>query len=273
MRVFVTGAGGFVGRHLSLHLRQFDDQVIEPAGPEAPPGMPVLDVTDGDALRNAVEAARPDAIIHLAGFASVASSHREPALTFKVNTLGAVNLLAVAQQVAPKARILLIASAEMYGALPPGARATEDWPLLPLSPYAASKAAAELAGFQFHRSSGLEVISARPFNHIGSGQRRDFVVPSFAEQIAAIKKRNAPPLLRVGDLSAIRDFSHVADVVEAYRLLLVRGEPGQAYNVCSGQGRTIRSILDEMLGWRWTRPGCGPSRCRASSATRESYSN
>lgn len=249
MRVLVTGAGGFVGRHLCEHLTAEGDRAIAVGLPDGPgPGEGEhLDVTDARAVLDAVDAARPDAVVHLAGLSSVAASHREPARTFAVNALGAVHVLAAARQVAPRARILLIGSSEMYGAVEPGTRATEDAPLRPLSPYASSKVAAEVAGFQFFRGPGLAVVSARPFNHLGRGQRTDFVVPSFAAQIVAIRGGRAPAVLRVGNLDPVRDFSHVADVVRAYRLLLEKGEPGQAYNVCSGEGRSIRSILERMI--------------------------
>jgi GDP-4-dehydro-6-deoxy-D-mannose reductase len=242
VRVLVTGASGFVGRHLCAHLRQLGDSVVEAHGPDAS-----FDVTEAASVRETVETARPEAVVHLAGFSSVAKSHQDPARAFAVNTLGAVHLLAALRDVAPKARDLLIGSAEMYGPVPSGSRATEDFPLRPLSPYASSKAAAEIAGVQFHRATNLEVVAVRPFNHIGAGQAPHFVVPSFARQIAAIRKGEAAPVLRTGDLTPIRDFSHVADVVEAYALLARRGVPGEAYNVCSGEGRTIRSLLDEML--------------------------
>lgn len=250
MRILVTGANGFVGRHLCKHLRDCGDSVVAAHGPPAAKrsdGDLALDLTDLENVRATVESARPDAVAHLAGFSSVGKSHEEPARVFAVNALGAVNLLTAVRDAAPKARVVLIGSGEMYGALPPAIRACEDFPLKPLSPYAASKAAAELAGFAFQRACGLEVVSARPFNHIGAGQDANFVVPSFARQVDAIRRGRSPALLRVGDLSVTRDFSHVLDVVDAYRLLATRGTAGEAYNVCSGEGRTIRSLLDEML--------------------------
>jgi GDP-4-dehydro-6-deoxy-D-mannose reductase len=245
VRVLVTGANGFVGKHLCAHLRDVGDAVVEARGPDA--GGASMDVTDAATVRDTVEAARPEAVIHLAGFSSVAKSHQDPGRAFAVNTLGAVYLLAALRDAAPKARLLLIGSAEMYGPLPDGLRATEDFPLRPLSPYAASKVAAEVAGLQFHRATKLEVIAVRPFNHIGAGQAPHFVVPSFARQIAEIRRGRPDAVLRAGDLTPVRDFSHVRDVVEAYALLVRRGVPGEAYNVCSGEGRTIRSLLDEML--------------------------
>lgn len=247
MRVLVTGAGGFVGQHLCRRLVEQGDEAVALGGPAEPGSNGTVDITDARALRRAVEAAQPDAIVNLAGAASVASSQRDPAGTFAVNTLGAVNLLAAVQEAAPKARVLLIGSSEVYGAVPPGTRAVEESPLRPLSIYASSKLAAEVAGFQFHRGGGVAVIGARPFNHIGAGQRLNFVVPSFAAQIVAVRRGSAPPVLRVGNLEAVRDFSHVADVVDAYRILLHHGEPGEAYNICSGEGRRIRSVLERMI--------------------------
>src|SRR6202171_4614181 len=249
MRVLVTGAGGFVGGHLCEHLAAHDDPVIPVGWPASSgsAGTASVDVTDARTVQDAVEAARPDAVVHLADVPQAAASDRDPSRTFAVNALGAVHVLAAVQQVAPGARVLLVGSAEMYGPLHHGTRAAEDAPLRPVSPYASSKVAAEVAGFQFHRGRNLAVISARPFNHVGRGQRADFVVPSFAGQLASIRRGQSSPVLRVGNLDAIRDFSHVEDVVRAYRLLLHRGQAGQAYNVCRGGGRSIRSILERMI--------------------------
>jgi GDP-4-dehydro-6-deoxy-D-mannose reductase len=250
VRVLVTGANGFVGPYLCKHLRDCGDVVVAARGPPAArhsDGDLAIELSNPQSVRGAIENARPDAIVHLAGLSSVAKSHQDPISVFAVNTLGAVNLLTAVRDCAAHARVVLIGSGEMYGALQPGIRATEDFPLKPLSPYAASKAAAELAGFQFQRASGLEVVSARSFNHIGAGQDANFVVPSFAKQIEAISRGRSPATLRVGDLLVTRDFSHVADIVEAYRLLATRGVAGEAYNVCSGEGRTIRSLVEEML--------------------------
>jgi len=247
VRVLVTGANGFVGRHLCVHLRARGDAVVEAAGPVGPGGDRSFDVLDAVSVRETVEAARPEVVIHLAGLSSVATSHENPALVFSVNALGAVHLYAAIRDTAPDARVLLIGSAEMYGAIPAGSRATEDFPLRPLSPYAASKVAAEVAGLQFHRATKLAVIAVRPFNHIGRGQAAHFVVPSFARQLAAIRKGRAAPVVRTGDLTPVRDFSHVADVVEAYALLAREGVPGETYNVCSGEGRSIRGLIEDML--------------------------
>jgi GDP-4-dehydro-6-deoxy-D-mannose reductase len=244
MRVLVTGSDGFVGRHLGRTLRAAGHEVVEPPGPGVPDG---LDVTDPARVRAILEAAKADAVIHLAAVSSVAESHRDPTRTFAVNALGTVNLLSAVKAVRPKTRVLVVSSGEVYGRAFQLGPAAEETPLAPLSPYAASKASAEMAALQFQRSYGTDVLCVRPFGHLGAGQATTFVVPSLAAQIAAIGRGEAEPVLRTGDLSPIRDFLHVTDVVAAYELLLREGVPGAVYNVASGLGRTVRSLLDELL--------------------------
>lgn len=251
MRVLVTGADGFVGRHLCELLRERGDEVLPFGGPRkvgaTPSGLTPLEITDPAAVERAVEAAKPEAVVHLAGFSSVGKSHEAPAAAFTVNAIGALNVLAAARDATRSARVLLIGSGEMYGAVALGERAAEEHPLRPLSPYAASKVASEVLGLQFHRSYGVDVVCARPFNHLGAGQDTAFAVPAFAQQLAAIRAGRSESVVKVGNLEPVRDFSHVRDVVEAYQLLLDRGVPGVAYNVCSGIGRTIRQVLDRMI--------------------------
>lgn len=249
MRVLVTGADGFVGRHLCAHLRKQGDQVIEAFGPSATAAGNRLrvDVTDPHGVLAAVESTRPEAVVNLAGFSSVAKSDADPFQVWMVNALGSLNVLSAVRDRAPKARVLLIGSGEMYGVLPAGAPATEDMPLHPVGLYGSSKAAAELAGMQFWRAYGLEIILVRAFNHLGRGQQSGYVVPSLAKQIQATRRGPSEPKIKVGNLEAVRDFLAVEDTVAAYRILLTSGRPGTAYNVCSGSGRTIRSLLDEML--------------------------
>src|ERR1700687_5079236 len=248
MRVLVTGADVFVGHHLCRYLSSSGDQVFEASGPAPKSGAAnPLDVRDLPEVEALVDRARPEAIINLAGFSSVAKAEEDPLQPWMVNTLGPLNILTAARRVVPSARILLVGSGEMYGLLPQGVPATEQMPLSPLGFYGASKAAAEIAGLQFHRRYSAEVILARPFSHIGPGQRPHFSVPTFAAQIQAIAAGRAEAVIRVGNLNPIRDFLHVQDTVAAYRVLLIKGQPGEAYNVCSGEGRTISSILEEML--------------------------
>ena len=241
MRVLVTGADGFAGRHLCRYLTSIGDSVVACAGPG---GAGALDVTDARAVNERVAQAQPEGIINLAGISSVARSHSEPNATFLVNALGTLNVLQAARERVPKARLLLIGSGEMYGRIPHGHRASESDLRQPLSPYASSKCAAEDIGGQYSASYGIHVVFARPFNHLGAGQAPQFVLPSFARQIVEVTRRERPPEIEVGDLSPVRDFLHVDDVVRGYRLLLERAESGMPYNLCSGAPLSIRELLE-----------------------------
>lgn len=245
MRVLITGADGFVGGHLARHLRDVGDEVIAIAGPHCQARVEKLDVTDAKATLESIARHRPDGIVHLAGFSSVSRSHQSPGLAFEVNAVGTVNVLAAVREAKlAETRTLVISSGEVYGPVKPGTPAREDHPVVATSPYSASKIAGEIATRQFHVSYGQQVVIARPFNHLGSGQDPTFVIPSFAKQIREMKGAG---VLKVGNLEAVRDFSHVDDVVAAYRLLLEKGVPGETYNIGSGIGRTIRAVLDELL--------------------------
>lgn len=239
MRVLVTGSKGFVAQWLIAHLEDHGDEVI---------GLDTeVDITASSGLRQAVVTAAPDAICHLAALASVGASWGASESTYLVNTVGTANLLDAALACAERPRVLLVSSSEVYGRVSPAdLPLTEESPVAPVSPYAASKAAAEVIGQQAWLGSGLEVIRARPFNHTGPGQRHDFVVPALAEQIAGAIRRGADQL-NTGNLEARRDISDVRDVVRAYRMLLVAGEPGKVYNVCRGEAVSIRQVAERLL--------------------------
>jgi GDP-4-dehydro-6-deoxy-D-mannose reductase len=239
VRILVTGSKGFVGHWLIAHLEDSGDEVI---GLDAE-----VDITGAAGLRQAVSTAAPDAICHLAALASVGASWGASEETYRVNTVGTANLLDAALGCAVRPRVLLISSSEVYGRvseadLPIG----EDRALAPVSPYAASKAAAEMIGIQAWLGSGLEVVRARPFNHTGPGQRHDFVVPALAEQIARAVETGASQL-NTGNLDARRDLTDVRDVVKAYRLLMADGEAGQVYNVCRGEAVSIRRVAERLM--------------------------
>jgi GDP-4-dehydro-6-deoxy-D-mannose reductase len=244
MRVFVTGAEGFVGAHLCRALTAAGHLVIVAPGPGSDDGV---DIRDEPRLAALLHDAEPEAVVHLAAVSSVGKSHRDPIGTLDVNVVGTTALLAATRRAAPDARLLIIGSGEVYGGSAAQGPVTENAPVEPLSPYAASKAAAEIVALQFHRSYGSNVVCVRSFSHVGRGQALDFAIPSFAAQLAAIRRAEAPPVLRTGDLSPVRDFLHVSDVVGAYELLLRKGAAGSVYNVASGVGRSIRNLLDEML--------------------------
>jgi GDP-4-dehydro-6-deoxy-D-mannose reductase len=245
MRVLVTGADGFVGRHVVRALVRRGDAVHAASGPQVVEGHETLDVTDAAAVNRVIEHSHPEAVIHLAGQSSVAVSHVDPVLSFRINALGTVHLLDAVRRKARRARVLIVSSGEIYGRTHGRAAIEADVPA-PLSPYASAKLAAEIVALQYARG-GLDVQIARPFNHIGPGQHPSFALPSFATQLRAIAAGTQGPRILVGNLETVRDFSHVDDVVSAYLLLLARAEAGAVTNVSSGTGRSIRSLLDELL--------------------------
>ncbi|MHB1535177.1 MAG: GDP-mannose 4,6-dehydratase [Acidimicrobiales bacterium] len=244
MRVLVTGSGGFVGHWLVQHLESLGD---EPVGLDAAGAHHHVDITDGPALTEAVTAVEPDAICHLAAQASVGASWSDQVGTFEVNTLGVVHLLAAARACRRPPRVLLVSSAEVYGIVGPAELPIgEDRPFAPMSPYAASKAAAELVGLQAWLGTKLEVIRARPFNHTGPGQPPAFVVPGLAAQVVAVVAEGLPSLA-AGNLAVRRDITDVRDVVRAYRALLVDGAPGEVYNICRGDSVAIEAVARRLL--------------------------
>ncbi len=237
MHAFLTGGAGFVGQWLQEHLSASGDEI------EAPE----VDVTDGAALRDAVLTAMPDAIYHLAAISNVGESWGDPVRTLEVNAMGTLNLLEAARALAHPPTVLLVCSSEVYGRVGPDALPlTEDSPLRPVSPYAASKVAAEFLGLQAFLAHQLPVVRVRAFNHIGPGQAPTFVVSSLARQIAEVERRGGGSVM-VGNLSTRRDFTDVRDVVRAYRLLVERGTAGDVYNVCSGQAVAVEEVARRLI--------------------------
>ena len=237
MRVFVTGATGFVGGFLGRHLRACGDEVVDP----------FVDLADTDSLWAAIAAARPDALYHVAGQADVSRSWKEPAETYQINAIGTANVIEGAVRAGSDPTVLVVSSGEVYGRVESAdLPVNEDHPLRPTTPYGASKAAAELIALQAHWGRALPVIVARPFNHIGPGQSDAFVVSAMARQIAEAE-RDADPELCVGNLAPARDFSDVRDVVRAYRACVMSGTPGRIYNVCSGVAVPIHDVVDRLI--------------------------
>jgi len=263
VRYFVTGIGGFAGTHLAAQLladgHEVTGLVREPrayAGLQAlaarhagfdPTRLACADVVDADAVRRAIAAARPDGVFHLAGIAFVPRAASDPDRALSVNTLGTRNVMAAVQAEAPASRLVVVGSSDVYGAAADaGVPIDEHCALRPISSYGLSKAAADMAAFQQWWESGLAVIRARAFNHTGPGQSDDFVCSNFARQMVRIERGVAPPVLRVGNLKSERDFSDVRDIVRGYVVLMERGEPGEAYNLCSGEAISIAAIVDHL---------------------------
>lgn len=257
-RFLITGVNGFVGRHLGSALRARGAEVHGTAfAPEEDPlagqgldGVEIhaVDVRDQEQVDRVVKATRPDGVFHLAGVAFVPDAQANPTIAWDINAIGTIRVLASVHQLAPKARIISIGSSEVYGLVDEcDLPLDENVALRPISPYAASKAAADLAAFQWAEGAALDVVRVRPFNHTGAGQRTVFVCPDFATQIARIELGQREDVMKVGDLDVVRDFSDVRDVVAAYIALYEKGRRGEAYNVCSGVGRSIREILNQLI--------------------------
>lgn len=256
MRVLITGMSGFAGKHLTqLLLAETHWMLIgvsrTTSGERSSPRQFwwQLDLNDADAVRRMLRFERPDLIVHLAAQSNVASSWKAPWETFENNVRAQLNLFegVIANKLAPRA--LIISSNEVYGRAedPAALPFTEAHPLRPINPYGVSKAAQDLMALQYHLSHQLDVVVARPFNHIGPGQGSRFVASDFARQIAEIEAGLREPVMDLGNMAAERDFTDVRDVARAYLALIRLADGGQAFNVCSGQPRTIQSMLDAML--------------------------
>ena len=256
MRIFVTGATGFAGSYLieallneghdvfALVHRQTSHQELTENGRVVPM---MGDLLDGVQVKTAVALAQPDVIYHLAGQAYPGRSWQEPANTVAVNTIGTINLLEAAVAYG-RPRVVIVTSAEMYGLY-----AKSDMPLTeetipqPRHPYGVSKlAASQLVPIYWQRYE-LPVVEARPFNHIGPRQSLGFVVPDFASQLASIKLGQQDAKLLVGNLDAQRDFTDVRDVIRAYCLLGEKGQPGEAYFICSGRPVSIHDLMVTLI--------------------------
>lgn len=260
-RILVTGATGFVGGHLIEFLLKHTQAQVYAAKRRRSDISPIenklngkvhwveMDVTDAHNVLSAIRSIRPTRIFHLAAQSFVPTSWQSPSETLMINAIGTVNVLEAVKSLELDTRIQIAGSSEEYGHVrPEELPITEQNPLRPLSPYGVSKVSADLSGQQYHRSFGLHVIITRAFNHTGPGRGEVFVESSFSKQIAAIEQRIQKPVMWVGNLDAMRDFSDVRDIVRAYWLALDRGTPGEVYNICSGKALRIRELLETLLG-------------------------
>jgi len=252
MKVLVIGAAGFVGKHLVAHLKSLGWEVSATRLPkeEIKDDIPYyeLDILNQDSISVLLENLQPDYLFHLAAQSSVALSWRNPTLTVDINIKGTVHLLEAIRGMQHPPRVLLIGSGEEYGyVLPEELPIREDTLLRPGNIYACTKVAQNLIGQTYARAYKLDVIIARSFNHTGPGQLDTFAISNFCKQIVEIEAGLYPPVMRVGNLSARRDFVDVRDVVRAYSLLVQKGRSGEVYNVGSGKAIAMREILDLAL--------------------------
>ena len=260
MKVLVTGITGFAGSHLvdylltlsgvevmgiqrwrsrTENIEHFRDKVR----------LVECDLRDASSVRDVIDQLRPDRIFHLAAQSFVPTSWTAPTESLVTNIIGQLNIFEAVKKLQIMPRIQLACSSEQYGMvyeqeLP----IRETNPMRPLSPYAVSKVGQDMLGYQYWMSFKIPIIRTRGFNHEGPRRGPVFVCSDFAKQIADIEKKRKPPVIRVGNLDARRDFSDVRDVVRAYWLSLEKGEPGEFYNICSGRAWTIREMLDMLLG-------------------------
>lgn len=255
-RVLITGGAGFVGQWLSRAMLQHGWRVY--AGTvDGPPSAAVLsetekravcwielDVVSDDSIARAVGQSSPDWVIHLAGIAFAPEANASPVRAFEINALGAMRLLGALQ--GGTARVLVVGSAEEYGAQDASAYPiAESAALRPLTPYAAAKAAQELIALQIQRSTGMHVVCTRSFNHSGVGHGDRYLLPTLVRRVRELPRTGGT--LRIGNGDVIRDYTHVADVVDAYMLLLERAPAGEVYNVCSGKGVRVRDVAERVL--------------------------
>ena len=228
---FVTGGGGFAGRHL---LARIPDAVA--------PGRDELDLLDAEAVRAALRRARPGAVFHLAALASVGRSWESPAETLTGNVAMTVNVLDAVRSEVPEAAVVVASSGEVYGP-PERLPVTEDAPLRPQNPYATSKAACDLLAGQYADAYDMRVVRTRAFNHAGPGQGAEYVVGTLTRQVAEAEAAGAAEVvLRTGNPDSARDFTDVRDVVHAYAA--AAEVPAGVYNVCSGRATSVRELVE-----------------------------
>jgi GDP-4-dehydro-6-deoxy-D-mannose reductase len=237
-KLLLIGGAGFVGSQMSASLGT--DFTIASHDRD-------YDVKNAEQMKKLITLEKPDLVVLLAAVSTIAESFSKPFETYEVNFQGTLNVLMALRECDFHGRMLYVSSSEVYGLLSEHELpVSESRPLRPLSPYAVSKIASEAICYQWSQTENFEIVLARPFNHIGPGQSERFAIANFARQIAAIKLGLSEPIIYVGDIDTTRDFTDVRDIVLAYRSLLMGGNNGEVYNVCSGVERSIRFLIERM---------------------------
>lgn len=260
MRILITGITGFVGSHLADFLLTKEDVEVygikrwrsRTENIEHLKGKIILkecDLRDGSSVRRVINEIRPQRIFHLAGQSFVPTSWRAPEETISTNIMAELNIFEAVRQADINPWIQIAGSSEEYGMVYENELPVKETnPLRPLSPYAVSKVAQDLLGYQYFMSYELNIVRTRGFNHTGPRRPPVFVCSDFARQIVEIEKDLCDPTIYVGSLETKRDFTDVRDIVRGYWLALEKGIPGEVYNICSGKSYKIREILDMLLG-------------------------
>jgi GDP-4-dehydro-6-deoxy-D-mannose reductase len=242
-RLLVTGRHGFVGNAVAQLIASSPAlarwQMVD---------VPLdLDLRNADAAAALVQASAPDAVLHLAAQSWVPDAFRDPEATLQINLLGTLHLLQALQKTGFGGRLVFVSTGDVYGHVADAELPIDETRFpAPRNPYAVSKVAAELLCRQWNMTEGMDIVLARPFNHIGAGQSERFVVSDFARQVATIKLGKREPTVAAGDIDVTRDFTDVQDVVQAYFALLNKGVAGELYNVCSGREYSVRGVLDRL---------------------------
>ncbi len=254
LNALIIGGAGFVGKYLIRHIKSdklwnvYVTKLEHENIYECVDGLFDLNILNKDEIKHVLNEVKPDYIFHLAAQSSVALSWKNPGLTIDINVKGTVNLLEAVKEAGIKTRILLIGSGEEYGRIMPNeVPIAEDNSLRPGNIYAATKAAQNMIGKIYSDAYDMDIVLVRAFNHIGPEQAPMFVVADFCKQAVEIKKGLREPIIRVGNLSAKRDFTDVRDVVKAYVLLIENGKKGETYNVGSGKAVEINYILNKII--------------------------
>ena len=259
MRILITGVTGFAGSHLVDYcltksgaeifgIQRWRSRTENIEHCQDRFCMYECDVRDASSVRDVIEQVKPEWIFHLAAQSFVPTSWRAPTESLTTNIIGELNIFEAVKKTGLKPRIQIAGSSEEYGMVYPGELPIRETnPLRPLSPYAVSKVAQDLLAYQYFMSFQLDVVRTRGFNHTGPRRAPVFVCSDFAKQIIEVERGKRQPIIYVGNMDAVRDFTDVRDMVRGYWLSLEQGKPGEAYNICSGVGRKISDVLDMLM--------------------------